>query len=95
MGFCLFNNAAVAARAAQAAGCKRVLILDWDVHHCNGTQDIFKDDNSVLVVSMHRFDGGQFYPGTGAASSRGEGEGSTSRAAQGRLWDLKADRSRS
>ena len=75
MGFCLFNNAAVAARAAQAAGCKRVLILDWDVHHCNGTQDIFKDDNSVLVVSMHRFDGGQFYPGTGAASSRGEGEG--------------------
>ena len=75
MGFCLFNNAAVAARAAQAAGAQRVLIFDWDVHHCNGTQDIFRNDPSVLVVSIHRFDGGQFYPGTGAARARGEDEG--------------------
>ncbi|EFN54718.1 hypothetical protein CHLNCDRAFT_24556 [Chlorella variabilis] len=75
MGFCFFNNAGIAARAAQAAGAERVLVLDWDVHHGNGTQHIFEGDPSVLYMSLHRHDGGSFYPGTGAAHEVGEGEG--------------------
>ncbi|XVF09659.1 hypothetical protein REPUB_Repub07fG0113500 [Reevesia pubescens] len=67
MGFCLHNNAAVAALAAQAAGAKKVLILDWDVHHGNGTQEVFDQNKSVLYISLHRHEGGKFYPGTGAA----------------------------
>jgi acetoin utilization deacetylase AcuC-like enzyme len=74
MGFCLFNSVALAARRAQAAGAGRVLIVDWDVHHGNGTQDIFYADDSVTFVSVHRFGGG-FYPGTGAASETGTGVG--------------------
>ena len=80
MGFCLFNNAAIAARAAQAEdGLERVAILDWDVHHGNGTQDIFWDDPSVLYVSLHEW---PFYPGTGRP---GEGNETTRerRAARG------------
>jgi len=75
MGFCFFNNAAVAARAAQKAGARKVLILDWDVHHGNGTQHIFEGDSSVLYMSIHRHDGGTFFPGTGAASEVGYGSG--------------------
>ncbi|KAK8657131.1 hypothetical protein V6N13_035387 [Hibiscus sabdariffa] len=67
MGFCLHNNAAVAALAAQAAGAKKVLIVDWDVHHGNGTQEIFDQNKLVLYISLHRHEGGKFYPGTGAA----------------------------
>ncbi|XP_020529285.1 histone deacetylase 15 isoform X2 [Amborella trichopoda] len=71
MGFCLHNNAAVAALAAQAAGANRVLIVDWDVHHGNGTQEIFEANPSVLYISLHRHEGGRFYPGTGAADEVG------------------------
>jgi acetoin utilization deacetylase AcuC-like enzyme len=73
MGFCLFNNVAVAARALQAeAGVGRVLILDWDVHHGNGTQHAFEADPSVFYVSTHQF---PFYPGTGAFGEAGSGRG--------------------
>ncbi|KAA8541171.1 hypothetical protein F0562_025221 [Nyssa sinensis] len=71
MGFCLHNNAAVAALAAQVAGAKKVLIVDWDVHHGNGTQEIFERSKSVLYISLHRHEGGKFYPGTGAADEVG------------------------
>ncbi|KAK1562315.1 hypothetical protein Q3G72_009946 [Acer saccharum] len=71
MGFCLHNNAAVAALAALAAGAKKVLIVDWDVHHGNGTQEIFEQNKSVLYISLHRHEGGRFYPGTGAANEVG------------------------
>ncbi|XP_058227179.1 histone deacetylase 15 isoform X2 [Rhododendron vialii] len=71
MGFCLHNNAAVAALAAQGVGAKRVLIVDWDVHHGNGTQEIFDGSKTVLYVSLHRHEGGKFYPGTGAAHEVG------------------------
>ncbi|MBJ3774894.1 histone deacetylase family protein [Acuticoccus mangrovi] len=71
MGFCLINHVAIAARHAQAKhGAKRVAIVDFDVHHGNGTQDIFQDDGSVLYVSTHQ---SPHYPGTGAASERGVG----------------------
>jgi acetoin utilization deacetylase AcuC-like enzyme len=73
MGFCLFNNVAVAARALQAEDrIERILILDWDVHHGNGTQHSFEDDPSVLYVSTHQF---PFYPGTGGAGEAGVGAG--------------------
>ncbi|XP_060205589.1 histone deacetylase 15 [Lycium barbarum] len=71
MGFCLHNNAAIAASAAEAAGAKKVLIVDWDVHHGNGTQEIFERSKSVLYISLHRHEDGRFYPGTGAADEVG------------------------
>jgi acetoin utilization deacetylase AcuC-like enzyme len=73
MGFCLFNNVAIAARYAQRKyGVKRVLIADWDVHHGNGTQDIFYRDGSVFFFSTHQH---PWYPGTGAPDETGEGAG--------------------
>ena len=73
MGFCLFNNIAIGARYAQQTfGAERVLIADWDVHHGNGTQDIFYDDGSVMFFSTHQW---PWYPGTGPAGERGEGAG--------------------
>jgi len=73
MGFCLFNNVAVAAaEAVDALGLERVLILDWDVHHGNGTEAIFYRSSSVLYSSIHQ---SPLYPGTGAADDVGEGEG--------------------
>jgi len=68
MGFCLFNNVAVAAAAALRQGIERVAIVDWDVHHGNGTQDIFNRDPRVLYVSTHA---APFYPGTGDYTERG------------------------
>lgn len=71
MGFCLFNHAAIAARHAQAKhGAERVAIVDWDVHHGNGTQDIFWDDPTVLYCSTHQM---PLYPGTGAKNETGAG----------------------
>ncbi len=72
MGFCLFNNAAVAATAAIARGLQRVAVLDWDVHHGNGTQHSFWKRRDVLYLSSHQY---PFYPGTGGAWQVGEGEG--------------------
>jgi acetoin utilization deacetylase AcuC-like enzyme len=75
MGFCLFNNIALAAHHAKKAHkLTRVLIIDWDVHHGNGTQDIFYEDPEVMFYSIHRYGRG-FYPGTGAAEETGQGKG--------------------
>ncbi|HJQ82665.1 MAG TPA: histone deacetylase [Candidatus Binatia bacterium] len=72
MGFCLFNNVAVAAVALRRHGLRRIAIVDWDLHHGNGTQHLFEDDPDVLYVSTHQF---PFYPGTGAAEEVGRGAG--------------------
>jgi acetoin utilization deacetylase AcuC-like enzyme len=73
MGFCLLNNVAIAARALQAeAGLDKLLVIDWDVHHGNGTQHSFEDDPSVLYASTHQF---PYYPGTGDAGEAGRGRG--------------------
>ena len=74
MGFCILNNVAILARYLQARhGLDKVMILDWDVHHGNGTQHTFEEDPSVLFVSTHQY---PFYPGTGAWSETGIGKGS-------------------
>src|SRR5579885_2702248 len=75
MGFCLFNNVALAAHHARTAhGLSRILVVDWDVHHGNGTQDIFWEDPNVVFFSIHRFGMG-FYPGTGNLDETGSGPG--------------------
>ena len=87
MGFCLFNNVAIAALHARvAAGVERIAIVDWDVHHCNGTQDIFWDDPDTLVVSLHQ--DRCYPPDTGSVGERGgevrSAPTSTSRCRPGR-----------
>ena len=73
MGFCIFNNVAVAAACVRRMpGIERVLVVDWDVHHGNGTQHAFDEDDSVLYFSVHRY---PFFPGTGAAGEKGSGRG--------------------
>ena len=79
-GFCIFNNAAVAAKyACKSHDLKRVLIVDWDVHHGNGIQNIFYESSSVLYISIHRYDNGTFFPGRPDAGvdfvGSGKGEG--------------------
>jgi acetoin utilization deacetylase AcuC-like enzyme len=83
MGFCIFNNVAIAARYIQRTGSvsrqaapARILIIDWDVHHGNGTQAAFDDDPTVFYFSIHR---SPFYPGTGAATDSGTGKGAGSK----------------
>ena len=73
MGFCIYNNVAIAARYLQKVhGVGRVLIVDWDYHHGNGTQDTFYDDPSVFYFSTHHYGA---YPGTGSPSENGRGQG--------------------
>jgi acetoin utilization deacetylase AcuC-like enzyme len=85
-GFCLFNNVAIGARyARQVKGLRKVLIIDWDLHHGNGTQHIFEEDASVLYLSTHQYPG---FPGTGHAleAGRGAGQGYTINLPLGKRW---------
>ncbi|XP_034940761.1 histone deacetylase 4 isoform X3 [Chelonus insularis] len=76
MGFCFFNSVAIAARLLQQKfDTKKILIVDWDVHHGNGTQQMFYDDPRVLYLSIHRHDDGNFFPGTGGSTECGIGDG--------------------
>ncbi|KAK7024265.1 Histone deacetylase 7 [Halocaridina rubra] len=76
MGFCFFNSIAIAARQLhEKLSIEKILILDWDVHHGNGTQSMFYEDRNILYISMHRYDDGSFFPGTGAPTEVGEGDG--------------------
>jgi len=72
MGFCIFNNVAIGARYAQKIGYNKVFVIDFDVHHGNGTQHIFEEDDSVFYFSTHQY---PHYPGTGSDSERGKGKG--------------------
>ncbi|XP_065142540.1 histone deacetylase 7 isoform X3 [Paramisgurnus dabryanus] len=76
MGFCFFNSVAIAAKQLQQKlNVNKVLIVDWDVHHGNGTQEIFYNDPSVLYISLHRYDNGNFFPGSGGPTEVGSGAG--------------------
>ncbi|XP_044597333.1 histone deacetylase 4 isoform X5 [Cotesia glomerata] len=76
MGFCFFNSVAIAAKLLQQKlNTRKILILDWDVHHGNGTQQMFYDDPRVLYLSIHRHDDGNFFPGTGGSTECGVGDG--------------------
>ncbi|XP_066529014.1 histone deacetylase 7 [Hoplias malabaricus] len=76
MGFCFFNSVAIAAKQLQQKlNVNKILIVDWDVHHGNGTQEIFYSDPSVLYISLHRYDNGNFFPGSGGPAEVGSGAG--------------------
>lgn len=81
-GFCFFNNLSIAAKYAQSKlGARKVLILDWDIHHGNGIQHIFYQDPSVLYISLHKYDCGEYFPGLkeGNVEYPGEAEGKSLR----------------
>ncbi|XP_039602786.1 histone deacetylase 7 isoform X2 [Polypterus senegalus] len=76
MGFCFFNSVAIAAKQLQhKLNASKILIVDWDVHHGNGTQEVFYSDPNVLYISLHRYDNGNFFPGSGAPNEVGTGPG--------------------
>ncbi|XP_071769981.2 histone deacetylase 7 [Centroberyx gerrardi] len=76
MGFCYFNSVAIAAKQLQhKLSASKILIVDWDVHHGNGTQEVFYSDPSVLYISLHRYDDGNFFPGSGSPAEVGSGAG--------------------
>uniref|UniRef100_A0A674DEV5 histone deacetylase n=1 Tax=Salmo trutta TaxID=8032 RepID=A0A674DEV5_SALTR len=76
MGFCYFNSVAIAAKQLQQKlSANKILIVDWDVHHGNGTQEVFYNDPSVLYISLHRYDDGNFFPGSGGPAEVGSGAG--------------------
>ncbi|XP_029682575.1 histone deacetylase 7-like isoform X4 [Takifugu rubripes] len=76
LGFCFFNSVAIAAKQLQQRlNVSKILIVDWDIHHGNGTQEAFYSDPSVLYISLHRYDGGNFFPGGGHPSEVGKGAG--------------------
>uniref|UniRef100_A0A3Q2EED3 Histone deacetylase n=1 Tax=Cyprinodon variegatus TaxID=28743 RepID=A0A3Q2EED3_CYPVA len=76
LGFCYFNSVAIAAKQLQnKLNVSKILIVDWDVHHGNGTQEVFYDDPSVLYISLHRYDDGNFFPGSGSPNEVGVGAG--------------------
>lgn len=76
MGFCFFNSVAIAAKQLQQKlNVSKILIVDWDVHHGNGTQEVFYNDPSVLLISLHRYDDGNFFPGNGGPNEVGAGAG--------------------
>uniref|UniRef100_A0A8D0ABH8 histone deacetylase n=1 Tax=Sander lucioperca TaxID=283035 RepID=A0A8D0ABH8_SANLU len=76
MGFCYFNSVAIAAKQLQhKLSVSKILIVDWDVHHGNGTQEVFYSDSSVLYISLHRYDDGNFFPGSGSPAEVGSGAG--------------------
>ncbi|KAM9343063.1 histone deacetylase 7 isoform 1-T2 [Pholidichthys leucotaenia] len=76
MGFCYFNSVAIAAKQLQSKlSVSKILIVDWDVHHGNGTQEVFYSDPSVLYISLHRYDDGNFFPGSGSPAEVGSGAG--------------------
>uniref|UniRef100_A0A3P8UUV4 Histone deacetylase n=1 Tax=Cynoglossus semilaevis TaxID=244447 RepID=A0A3P8UUV4_CYNSE len=76
MGFCYFNSVAIAAKQLQLKlSVSKILIVDWDVHHGNGTQEVFYSDQSVLYISLHRYDDGNFFPGSGSPAEVGSGAG--------------------
>ncbi|TNN61655.1 Histone deacetylase 4 [Liparis tanakae] len=76
MGFCYFNNVAIAAKKLQhRLSVSKILIVDWDIHHGNGTQEVFYSDPSVLYISLHRYDDGNFFPGSGSPTEVGSGAG--------------------
>ena len=87
-GFCFYNNVAIAARYARKNyGIQKILILDWDVHHCDGTEDVFYEDPDTLVISVHRYDKGFFYPMSGNPEKVGEGKGRFTNINVG--WDTR------
>lgn len=76
MGFCYFNSVAIAAKQLQhKLSVSKILIVDWDVHHGNGTEEVFYNDPSVLYISLHRYDDGNFFPGSGSPAEVGSGAG--------------------